>query len=176
MKNQAVVFLLAVSALLFWGCPFESRYELGSAMLESHDAKVLGKWQNMTDSVNRVLLVQKYDEPEYKAWVQVAVLSKPDQMASDALDEIYDCRFAKVGNMNYIIMYYDDEELTDHEEHYYYFYKLTDNDNLVLKEVNPDYTVENMPASDEELRLFFLNNQSKPEFFVNEKKYKRIKG
>ncbi len=171
-----MVLLLAASTLLFWGCPLESPYELGSAMLETHDAKVLGKWQNMTDSANRVLLVQKYDEPEYKAWVQVAVLSKPEQQASDALDEIYDCRFAKVGSMNYIILYYDDEELTDYEEHYYYNYKLIDNDNVVLKEVNPDYTMETKPTSDEELRLFFLNNQSKPGFFVNEKKYKRIKG
>ncbi len=167
--------LVPATLLIFWGCPFESEYELGSAMLEAHDAKVVGKWLNITDSTNRVLLVQDFEDPQDKAWVRVFVLSKPEEKAVDGLDEMYDCRFAKVGTVNYIIMYYDDEELTDREEHYYYSYKMIDNDNLILRDVNPDFKSDVVPNSDEELRVFFRENQSKPDFFVNEKKYKRIK-
>jgi hypothetical protein len=173
MKKLMFFLLFASSIALFWGCPFESEYELEGAMMDSVDTRLLGRWMNSTDSTNMFILVDRYEEPEYREWVNVTVLPKADALKSEALDETYDCRFARVGNYSYIIMVYYDEEFSDHLEHYYYNYRVVDKNTIILKDVSASYETDTI-TSDAALKTYFEKNQTKSDFLISEKKYKRI--
>lgn len=44
MKKEVLVIAPIPLVLLFWGCPLESEYDLGSAMLPTIDKRVPGMW------------------------------------------------------------------------------------------------------------------------------------
>jgi hypothetical protein len=173
MKKLSVVLVL-VLACLFAGCPLESEYDLGSGMLSNIDSRVLGKWQNLTDTAGNYLLVERETDPEYTDYVRIYLLKTANQDKNDEDVEMFWARFAKMNGSEYIVMEYYDELWSSYVEHYYYYYKVVDSKNITVKDVNPDYANDETINTGEELKAYFTSNQSKPDFLINETKYRKI--
>lgn len=172
MRKIFVVLMLLPFVLLIWGCPLESEYDLGSAMQSSIDKRLLGKWENKTDTTDRYLLVEQDPDPEYPEYVDVYVLTSPTQDKNDA--DMYYARFARINGNEYLVVEYYDEAWSDYTEHYYYYYKVVDANNIIVKDVSESYNADGVLSSAEELRTHFVNSQSKADFLVNERKYKKM--
>ncbi|MFO7723820.1 MAG: hypothetical protein R6V49_11420 [Bacteroidales bacterium] len=173
MKKMSVILVL-ILAFLFAGCPLDSEYDLGSAMLSNIDTRLLGKWQNLTDTTGKYLLVERDTDPEYPDYVKIYLLKTANQDKNDENVEMFWARFAKVNGSEYFVVEYFDELWSVYVEHYYYYYKVVDSKNITVKDVNPDYAHDETIKTGEELKAYFNSNQSKPDFLINETKYRKI--
>lgn len=172
MKKISLL-LLAGTTLLLWGCPFESEYTLGDAMLDQYDTRTIGNWENITDSTNQYVRIDPYD-PDFPECVLLTITQKRyGEITENDDQEFYKAFFAKVGQVEYLLIEDYDEYFSDGIVFEYYCYKFTDSKNLVISEVNPSFFSETIFSSEEEVLQAFQANQSKPDFLVDAKKYRK---
>ncbi len=175
MKRRILFLMLGSLMLILSGCPFDSDFDLGDAMLPTADSRVLGTWENITDTVDQYVYVGS-DNEEYPDYVVIKLLSSlSDDVNHEGLETYY-TRFAKVAGLDFLVLELDMEWITGDPEIYFYYYqyKVINKNTVEIREVNDAYKNDEIESS-EELKAWFEENLNNPDFFINTRKYKRAK-
>ncbi len=170
--KKYLFFCFFIISIIFFGCPFDSEYDLGPGNSDSFNSNLIGTWENITDTSQiQMMEVRSYSNSTMiiKA---TAIGSKSDMY----LGEEFYVKTAEVDNTKYLLIdVYDDW----FDEYFYYYvsYNLKNENTLITKDVaiSPWNNSEMTDTINSSLSLYhhFLAYQNKVDFFENTLTWKK---